>query len=118
MTIKLVVLKSGENIISDIKEGYYEDKLVCYLLEKPCLIEINGSYRIIGEDNRLSISLKTWPLFSKDTAIELAKDWIVTLVNPTDELNEMYRNKVLGDIQNEDNQSNSSNEQSDSHQSD
>lgn len=118
MTIKLAVLKSGENIISDIKEAYYENELVCYIFDKPCLVEINGSYRIVGEDNKFSITLKTWPIFSEDSSIEMAKDWIVTLVNPTTELKEMYQNQVLGDNQNESNQSNLSNEQSGSHQSD
>lgn len=118
MTIKLAVLKSGENIISDIKEAYYENELVCYVFDKPCSVEINGSYRVVGEDNKFSVSLKTWPIFSEDVSIEMAKDWIVTLVNPTTELKEMYANQVLGDIQNETNQSNLSDEQSDSYQSD
>lgn len=118
MTIKLAVLKSGENLISDIKEGYFNEELVCFLLDKPCTIEINGSYRVVGEDNKLSISLKSWPMFSKQTTVEIIKDWIVTLVDPSDEVKEMYTQQVLGEAQNETNQSNLSNEQSDSNQSD
>lgn len=118
MTVKLVVLKSGESIISDVKEGFFEDKLICYLLEKPCSIEINGSYRIVGEENKYSVSLKQWPIFSKQTTIELVTDWIATIVDPTDEIKEMYENQVLGDIQNETNQSNMPYEQSDSNKSD
>ncbi len=120
MTVKLVVLKSGENIISDVKEGFYEDKLVCYLLEKPCLVTINGTYRIVGEDedDKVSISLKPWPLFSKQTTIELINDWVVTIVDPTDQLKIMYETQVLGDDQNETNQNSLSIEQSDSNHSD
>ena len=100
MTVKLILLKSGENIISDVKEGFFEDKLVCYLLENPCTVSVNGSYRVIGEDsskeNKVSISLVPWPSFSKETTVELIPDWIVTITNPKDELKLMYENEVLG----------------------
>lgn len=121
MTIKLAILKSGENLISDFKEGFLGEKLVCYLLEKPCSVFINGTYKIMDEEdggNRVSISLKTWPSFSKQTTIELPPDWIVTLVDPTDELKEMYENQVLGICKNEDNQNTSTDKQSDSDNSD
>lgn len=105
MTVKLLILKSGENIISDVKEGFYEDKLVCYLLEKPCLVSINGTYRIVGEEdnNKVSISLKPWPVFSKQTNVELVNDWIVTIVDPKDDLKLMYEIEVLGETENETN---------------
>ena len=101
MSIKLALLKSGENIISDFKEGFFEEKMVCYIAEKPCTISINGTYKILEEDdqsggNKVSISLKTWPNFSKQTTIELSPDFIVTLVEPTDELKKMYQTQVLG----------------------
>ena len=122
MTVKLVLLKSGENIISDIKEGFFEDKLVCYLLENPCTVSVNGSYRVVGEDdsreNKVSISLTPWPSFSKEITIELITDWIVTITNPKDELKSMYEKEVLGIKKDESNQNISINEQSDSDQSD
>lgn len=118
MSTKLIVLKNGINLISKVKEGYANDKLVCYLLENPCLIEINGSYRIAGEENKLSISLKSWPIFSKETYAEIDPDWIGVITNPTDDIISLYQNKVLEEIKNEINQNNLSNEQSDLNQSD
>lgn len=121
MSVKLISLKSGESIISEIKEGYFENKLVCYILDKPCLTSINGTYKILDEDDdgeKVSISLSSWPSLSKQTTIELVPDWIVTIVDPVDSLKKMYETQVLGIKQNEINQSNLSNEQSDSHQSD
>jgi hypothetical protein len=120
MTVKLVLLKSGESIVSDIKEGFYEDKLVCYILEKPCTVSINGSYKILDDEdsgNRVSISLTNWPSLSKDTTIELIPDWIITMVDPKDELKEMYETQVLG-IANETDKNISVTEQYDSDQSD
>jgi hypothetical protein len=121
MTVKLIVLKSGEKLISDIKEGFYEEKLVCYILDKPCTISVNGSYKILdGEDNenRVSISLHSWPSLSKDTTIELIPDWIVTIVEPKNEIKEMYETQVLGITENQNDQSVVLTEQSDSDQSD
>ena len=121
MTVKLIVLKSGEKIVSDIKEGFYEDKLICYILDKPCSVSINGSYKILdGEDNenRVSISLHSWPSLSKDTTIELIPDWIVTIVEPKDELKEMYETQVLGIKENEIDQNIVLTEQPDSDKSD
>ena len=124
MTVKLAILKSGENIISDIKEGFFEEKLVCYLLEKPCSVVVNGSYRVLGEEvneetkNRVSISLKTWPSLSDQTVIEMVPDWIVTLVEPNEQLKKMYEEQVLGTEQNEINENVGITERSDSDQSD
>jgi hypothetical protein len=120
MTVKLVLLKSGENIVSDVKEGFYEEKLVCYILERPCKVFVNGTYKILDDEtddgNRVSISLHSWPQLSKDTTIEIVPEWIVTIVEPKDELKKMYQTQVLG-IK-EDDQSNSTDEQLDSDQSD
>ena len=99
MTVKLVLLKSGEKLISDVKEGFIEEKMICYLLEKPCTISVNGSYKILDEEdggNRVSISLQSWPTFSKQDVVEMNPGWIVTLVEPSDEIKEMYENQVLG----------------------
>jgi hypothetical protein len=104
MTVKLVLLKSGENLITDIKEGLYEEKVVCYILEKPCTISLNGTYKVLDEDDggdRVSISLHSWPSLSLDTTIELIPDWIVTIVDPKNELKQMYESRVLGIVENE-----------------
>jgi hypothetical protein len=120
MTVKLVLLKSGESIVSDVKEGFYEEKLVCYILEKPCTVSVNGTYKILDDENddgnRVSISLRSWPQLSKDTTIELIPDWIITIVDPKDELKKMYETQVLGIEEND--QSNSTDEQLNSDQSD
>ena len=99
MTVKLAIFKSGENVISDVKEGFYGEKLACYILENPCKVSINGSYKVIGDDqdngNMVSISLHQWPSLSKDTTIEIVPEWIVTLVEPNSQLKETYETQVL-----------------------
>ena len=124
MTVKLILLKSGENIISDVKEGFYEEKLVCYILDKPCSVTLNGTYKILDDNEeeeesttKYSISLQPWPVLSKDTTIELIPDWIVTIVEPNDNLRKIYETQVLGKEENETNQTIVLSQQSDSDQS-
>jgi hypothetical protein len=96
MTVKLVVLKSGEHIISDIKEGVVENSVVCYILEKPHSILINGPRKISDEKSKkVNISLQSWPMFSIDDKIEVVPDWVVTIVEPNHQIKEMYEKKVL-----------------------
>jgi hypothetical protein len=122
MSIKLILLKTGENIISEIKEGYFEEKLICYILEKPCTVTINGSYKILDDDeeeeDKVSISLRLWPSLTDQTTIELSPDSIVTVVEPVENLKKMYETQVLGIKENEINQNISINEQPNSDKSD
>jgi len=116
-----VILKSGENIISNIKEGFYEDKLVCYVLDNPCKVTLNGTYKILtGENstNQHSVSLTNWPILCKDDTVEIIPEYIVTIVEPVDQLKQLYETQILGIKENETNQNIVINEQSDSDQSD
>jgi hypothetical protein len=121
MTVKLAILRSGENIITDIKEGFYEEKLVCYILENPYRVTTTESHIIDDQKNenkRYSISLNKWPTLSKDETVELIPDWIVTLVDPIDELKELYETQALNNIKNEQHQVTSLTEQSNFSESD
>ena len=40
MTIKLLLLKSGEDLIADVKEMVVEEKVIGYFLHKPCVIKM------------------------------------------------------------------------------
>ena len=96
MSIKLVLLKSGENLIADVKEGFYEERVVCYILENPCEVKVTGSYSINGE-SQSSISLNRWPMLSKDTVVQLPLDCVTTLTDPVDKLTNLYTTQVLGE---------------------
>ena len=120
MTIKLMLLKSGEDIISDITEmavGDEDDrKVVGYLLTQPCIIKIKDSQVLADEgQNSFRVSLFPWMPLSKDKTIPVPADWVVTIVEPKDKLKEMYVEDVVNHGQN--NQSDSADEQSDSDQS-
>jgi hypothetical protein len=111
MSVKLVVFKTGEQIICDIKEGFdvitdpqtgeEHQKMITYLLEKPCSISVNGRYSISNEDgdkkDHMSISLTPWPRFSEDTIIPVMPSFVVAVTNPTTGLKEMYMRQILNE---------------------
>ena len=98
MTIKLLLLKSGEDIISDIQEMVVgedeERRVVGYLLSKPCIIKIRDS-QVLTEETEVTqksafqVSLYPWMPLSADTTIPVPADWVVTIVEPKDKLKEI-----------------------------
>ena len=127
MTIKLLLLKSGEDIISDIKEmviGEDEDRrVVGYFLNKPCLVKMRDPSLLAEESTEeqkkaaYQVSLYPWMPLSKDSVIPVAADWVVTIVEPIVKLSEMYVEDVLS-RGTENNQNSSITEQSNSDNSD
>ena len=125
MTIKLILLKSGEDIIADVAEmasGEGEDKrVVGYFLHKPCIIKLRDSQVLTEETeaeqkSSFKVSLFPWMPLTSDKTIPIPADWLVTMVEPKEKLKQMYIEDVL--TYGQDNQSSGSDEQSDSNQSD
>jgi len=100
MSIKLALLKSGETIVSEVKELVSEDRVCGYLFENPQIIQQRSSILLTenkDEKSRdLEISMSPWILLTKDTKIPIRPDWIVTIVDPIDSIKEMYEEKVNG----------------------
>ena len=124
MTIKLLILKSGEELISDINEmavGEEDDqKVIGYFLRRPCLVKMKNPGVIDQEKNKtkagFEVSLIPWIALSADDVIPIPADWLITMVEPVEQLKTMYTEDVLNYVQ--DNQSDSADEQSDTDQSD
>ena len=99
MSIKLAVLKSGEDIIADVKEIMSENNVVGYLLhnphsvlcEEPLLVEEGNE-----QNGSIQIRLRPWLILSKDDKVPVRPDWLVTIVEPVDMLKQMYEEKVNG----------------------
>ena len=92
MTIKLALLKSGEDVIADWREIVLEDgdKVAAYLACYPYSVKIKD-----GEDaSKLGLSYYPWMPLSKDTEIAVDPTWVVTLVDPVDEVKTTYEEKV------------------------
>ena len=111
MTIKLLLLKSGEDIIADVTEmavGEEEERsVVGYFLDKPCVIRMRDPNLIEEQGPKkqsgFQVSLFPWIPLSKETRIPVPSDWLITMVEPAYKLKEMY----VKDIVKNGNQSNS-----------
>lgn len=113
MTVKLSLLKSGEDVIADIEEMVVDDRVIGYFFNKPCNVKVLA--RDTGEENQsktpCKLQLTPWMPLTNDTKIPVSPDWVVTIVEPMPQLKEMYQRGVLNDEQN--GEDNSSDEQSD-----
>tara|TARA_Y100001963_G_scaffold1108_1_gene1626 strand:- start:483 stop:854 length:372 start_codon:yes stop_codon:yes gene_type:complete len=103
MTIKLLLLKSGEDIIADVTEmAVGEEKersVVGYFLDKPCVIRMRDPNLIEEQGPKkqsgFQVSLFPWIPLSKETRIPVPADWLITMVEPAYKLKEMYVKDIV-----------------------
>ena len=95
MTVKILLLKSGEDVISDVKEMISpDDKVIGYFLSKPCVIKLLPK-KSEGDKRETSISMYPWMPLAKEKEIPLPTDWVVTMVTPIKKVETMYKEDVL-----------------------
>ena len=100
MSIKLALLKSGEEVIADISEFRQEetDILVSYLFRKPYCIKIKTSEVLVEDESKPKHQLAyyKWMTLSKDDDIIVNKDWVVCITDPLDSVKQNYEEKMNG----------------------
>lgn len=101
MSIKLVLLKSGETLITDVKELVSEEKAYAYLFVKPH--KVSSTQKIVLLENledsesvnrEYEITLTPWILLTEEEQIPVSLDYVVTVVDPIDRLKEIYLEKT------------------------
>ncbi len=90
MSIKLVLLKSGEQVVSDIKELVSEDSVRGYVFNKPHKVQVNRTLLLTEDENAIDdrnveITLSPWILLTEDEDVLVTPDWIVTIVEQVTE---------------------------------
>ena len=112
MTIKLALLKSGEDVIIDMTEmcvGDEENKrVVGYFFDRPCIVKMRNPQQQPQTDGNeqkagFEVSLFPWMPLSADKKIPITADWLITMVEPTAKLKEMYLEDVLNGPNSKDN---------------
>ena len=101
MSIKLTLLKTGEQLISDMKELSEEgkDEPKAYLLENPHTVEINEK-QFMTEDEKeegdygIDVSLLPWLILSKDKKMIIPTDSVLTVVEPLNSVTQLYIDKL------------------------
>lgn len=105
MTIKLLLLKSGEDLIADISEmvsGEDENRhVIGYFLTKPCIVKMREPTLLTEESTEeqkksaFQVSLYPWMPLTVDKVIPVPSDWVVTIVEPIARLTQMYIEDVM-----------------------
>ena len=102
MSTKLALLKSGEDVIADIKEIRQEttDELISYLFKNPYCVKIKKSEVLIENElkpkPKHELAYYKWMSLSKDDDIIVNKDWVVCITDPLDSVKKNYEEKMNG----------------------
>lgn len=91
MTIKLVLLKSGEDVVADVAEMVVGEAqaVVGYFLKNPCTAKV---YKRDSGDTEMKVT--PYVPLSKDKTIPVPADWVVSIVEPIDQLTELYLKSI------------------------
>ena len=97
MTVKLALLKSGEDVIADIQEMLLDEKVVGYFFEDPCVVKVLAKDGGDVGKTPCQLQLTPWMPLTNDKKIPMAADWVITIVEPMPQLKKMYEEGVLKD---------------------
>ena len=106
MTIKVLVLKSGEDVLADVQEMMSSnDEVMGYFLTKPVVVKLQTTGTPTQEElapasqkgSELSVTMFPWMPIARERSIPLSTDWVVTMVTPVESIQEMYQKQVLED---------------------
>lgn len=102
MSIKLALLKSGEEVVADIKEIVNEDeKVVSFLFCNPYSVKLLTP-QVLMEDNEKTpereyrVSFVYWMPLSSENDIAVSTDWVVSIVEPVEMVKKSYEEKMNG----------------------
>ena len=112
MTVKLVMLKSGEDIIADVKEIKSEEDVVGYFFHDPLIVKMYSPEEpvVLSEENgvesehgttkeissKVGITFYPWVPLSAENKIPCSADWVITIVEPVENLKKLYQEKING----------------------
>jgi hypothetical protein len=103
MTVKLLLLKSNEEVVADVQELVDEnDKPMFIVLTNPFIVKLveNPELLVEGQSsdnkNRYSVKFYQWMPLSAENRIAVDPTWVVTAVEPLDAVKESYLEKMNG----------------------
>ena len=105
MSVKLVMLKSGEDIITDVKELKSEEGIVGYYFHNPLVVKMYHPEEptVLNEDgssreyeSMISVQFYPWIPLSEESRIPCSADWVVTIVEPVKNVKKLYQERVNG----------------------
>ena len=100
MSIKLTLLRSGETLISEMKELVAEEsqQAHAYLLENPHVIETRDKSFLTENEKKtgnfgIDVILIPWIMLSADKQVIIPVDVVTTIVEPIASVKQMFIDK-------------------------
>ena len=100
MSIKLTLLKSGETLISEMKElvAEKEQQAHAYLLENPHIVQTREKTFLSEEEKKIGdfgidVTLIPWIILSADKKVIIPVDVVTTIVEPINSVKQMFIDK-------------------------
>ena len=100
MSIKLTLLKSGETLISEMKElvAEKEQQAHAYLLENPHIVQTREKTFLSEEEKKtgdfgIDVTLIPWIVLSADKKVIIPIDVVTTIVEPITSVKQMFIDK-------------------------
>ena len=101
MAVSVVTLKTGERIITELKEifdGEGDDKKgVCLLMEEPYILTLDGStpqYLTEQTGMEYQVRFSKWNPYSPDWQFKVPYDCVMTISEPEPNLKKNYESKI------------------------
>ena len=100
MSIKLTLLKSGETLISEMKElvAEKEQQAHAYLLENPHTVQTREKTFLSEEEKKtgdfgIDVIMIPWIILSADKKVIIPVDVVTTIVAPIESVKQMFIDK-------------------------
>jgi len=99
MAIKLAVLKSGENVIADVKQLVdHNDKVMSLVFTNPYVVNLMTPQILFESDSEEEyehkVSFYPWLVLSNDKVIEVDPSWVVCVVEPNEMVKTSYETNM------------------------
>jgi len=106
MTVKVILLKSGEDVISDAQEilDKSNEGIVAYFMKNPYVMQLQTTEEevdeIVAEGDtaktpkiKFQVAYTHWAPLSKQREFVIPADWVVTIYDPHDNIMKDYCSK-------------------------
>jgi hypothetical protein len=99
MAVKLAVLKSGENVIADVKQLVdHNDKVMSLVFTNPYVVTLMTPQILFESDTEEEyehkVSFYPWLVLSNDKVIEVDPTWVVCVVEPNEMVKTSYETNM------------------------
>ena len=101
MAVSVITLKTGDRIITDLKEAYDgegdDKKGICLIMEEPYVLNLDGTtpqYLTEAHGMEYQVRFSKWNPYSPDTMFKIPYDCVMTISNPEPGLQKAYESKL------------------------